>query len=92
VADATKPDRRETKLTEGRADLVVNNARTAVNRHESVVSIAMHGGKIVAIADPATAFFGATTSAISTPMPWSSPGQPDACRVASSASAAETTM
>lgn len=39
----------------------MKNARTAVNGDESVVSIATHNGKIVAIADSASEFFGATT-------------------------------
>ncbi len=49
-------------MTEGRADLVVDNARIAVGGRESVVTIAVSDGKIVAIADPATMLFGATTT------------------------------
>jgi dihydropyrimidinase len=48
-------------VTDGRVDLVVKNARTAVNSDESVVSIAAREGKIVAIAKSASEFFGATT-------------------------------
>jgi dihydropyrimidinase len=46
-------------VTQARADLVVKNARIVLDGRESVVSIVVDDGKVVAVADPAAGLFDA---------------------------------